>query len=310
MNEPLAGGLLREASREDVPPAMPATAGQLIARLRTDAGAHLAAIAATLKVPVRKLEALEADQYDVFPDMVFVRALASSVCRTLKVDPAPVLALLPHAEPTQLAAPGRAEARFRMNVGRDGVSVLPDRSRGTRVVGPVVIVLLLAALVVVFWPRVNHDGEPAAGNVPSSQVFPAEESGETPASPASIPAPAPIQVPASAAAVPDAAEVVPVAPVPQTAASASAPAPVVVAPDPVPPLVIQARRQTWVQVRDAQDTILIQKNLEAGERFVATDAPPWSVVIGRADAADVTVRGESMDLAAVARSNVARFEVK
>ena len=48
-------------------------------------------LAVALKVPVRKLEALEADQFDKLPDAVFVRALAASICRNLRVDPAPIL---------------------------------------------------------------------------------------------------------------------------------------------------------------------------------------------------------------------------
>src|SRR4051794_2894478 len=76
------------------------SAGAMLRAAREAAGLHVAALAVALKVPVRKLEALEADQYDVLTDAVFVRALASSVCRTLKIAPQPVLERLP-----QIAAP-------------------------------------------------------------------------------------------------------------------------------------------------------------------------------------------------------------
>ena len=56
------------------------TAGGLLKEARQAAGMHIAALAVALKVPVSKLEALEADNYAVLPDTVFVRALASSVC--------------------------------------------------------------------------------------------------------------------------------------------------------------------------------------------------------------------------------------
>ena len=62
---------------------------------REAAGLHIAAMAAALKVPVRKLEALEAGRYDELPDLTFARALASSACRQLKIDPAPVLEQIP-----------------------------------------------------------------------------------------------------------------------------------------------------------------------------------------------------------------------
>ena len=62
------------------------TAGGLLREARQAAGLHIAALAVALKVPVSKLEALEADDYAKLTDTVFVRALASSVCRALKAD--------------------------------------------------------------------------------------------------------------------------------------------------------------------------------------------------------------------------------
>jgi cytoskeleton protein RodZ len=79
------------------------TAGTLLRRAREATGLHVAALAVSLKVPVRKLEALEEDRYDLLTDAVFVRALASSVCRTLKIDPQPVLDRLPQTTPPRLA---------------------------------------------------------------------------------------------------------------------------------------------------------------------------------------------------------------
>ena len=50
------------------------TAGGLLKEARQAAGMHIAALAVALKVPVSKLEALEADNFTVLPDTVFVRA--------------------------------------------------------------------------------------------------------------------------------------------------------------------------------------------------------------------------------------------
>ena len=79
----------------------------LLKQAREAAGLHVAALAAALKVPVRKLEDLEAGRFDRLPDMTFARALASSACRHLKIDPAPVLAQLPAAARQRSARPGR-----------------------------------------------------------------------------------------------------------------------------------------------------------------------------------------------------------
>lgn len=73
------------------------TAGQRLRAARLQAGVDLHVLSVKLKVPVQKLEALEADQHPSDQSPVFVRSLAASVCRQLGVDPLPVLALLPQA---------------------------------------------------------------------------------------------------------------------------------------------------------------------------------------------------------------------
>src|SRR5438067_525008 len=78
------------------------SAGTLLRRAREAAGLHVAALAVALKVPVRKLEALEEDRYEDMGDAVFIRGLASSVCRTLKADPQPVLERLPQTSAPRL----------------------------------------------------------------------------------------------------------------------------------------------------------------------------------------------------------------
>ncbi len=73
----------------------PSSAGAVLRRAREARGLHIAALAATLKVPQSKLEALEADRYQDLPDATFARALARSLCRVMKLDAAQVLVLLP-----------------------------------------------------------------------------------------------------------------------------------------------------------------------------------------------------------------------
>ena len=76
-------------------PVAPDTAGSLLRKARQARGLHIAALAASIKVVPRKLELLESDQLDQLPDATFTRALAHTVCRTLKIDAAPILQLLP-----------------------------------------------------------------------------------------------------------------------------------------------------------------------------------------------------------------------
>ena len=80
----------------------PTDAGRLLREAREARGLPIEELAAMLKVTPRKLEILEAGQFDQFPDPVFVRALSQSVCRSLKIDAAPVLALLPQTPTKRL----------------------------------------------------------------------------------------------------------------------------------------------------------------------------------------------------------------
>ena len=77
-----------------------------------------------------------------------------------------------------------------------------------------------------------------------------------------------------------------------------------------PVLRITAKGATWVQVLDAQQRLLIEKILQDGEVFSTSAPKPLTVAVGKADLATVEVNGAPFDVQAVARSNVARFEVK
>ena len=95
------------------------TAGRLLREARQAQGLHIAALAAPIKVAPRKLELLEADRFDELPDATFTRALAQTVCRSLKVDAAPILALLPPPSGHRLEQVGEGlNTPFRERPGR------------------------------------------------------------------------------------------------------------------------------------------------------------------------------------------------
>lgn len=295
------------------------TAGGLLRQARQASGLHIAALAVALKVPVSKLEALESDDYAALPDTVFVRALASSVCRTLKLDPAQVLSLLPQSKSPSLASDSAG-----LNAPVKGTSVRSAGSGagGAGVPRSVVVVvggLLLGALAVLYFPRgqapvvpdlAQPESSPTPTDTPSaepSSLAPVSQAGSAgdPATATSAALPLPVDVPA--------------APVSATAmelpSAAAAPASVAAsAPDAVDgsggSLTLRARAESWVQVRDGAGALALQRKLSAGETVAVSGPLPMAVVVGRADATDVFVRGKAFDLVPVSRENVARFEVK
>ncbi len=72
----------------------------------------------------------------------------------------------------------------------------------------------------------------------------------------------------------------------------------------------QASAESWIEVLDARGQPSLRRALQAGETASVNGALPLSIVIGRADATRVQVRGKPFDLQPVARDNVARFEVR
>ena len=106
----------------DATPNPATSAGALLRQARQAQGLHIAALAAAIKVTPRKLELLEADRYDELPDATFVRALAQTVCRSLKIDAAPVLGdrLLEVRYEEVLADPRSAIARIYAHHGLEG----------------------------------------------------------------------------------------------------------------------------------------------------------------------------------------------
>ncbi|GKS75925.1 helix-turn-helix domain-containing protein [Acidovorax sp. SUPP950] len=282
-------------------------AGLMLRQARESAGVHVAALAVALKVPVHKLEALEAGYFEVFPDVVFVRALASSMCRTLKVDPAPVLALLPRNEPPALSAHRGINASFKPGSGQLASS---SSGSGSRTAIFAVIVLLVGAAAVLLWP---HRPDGVAGNETVAVTGTAPEAegtkGADPASPAqpvtALSAPAPSASVPSSMASPSGVSPAATAAVAAPEAPASAPAG-----SPDAALVIRTRGESWVQVRSAAGATVLQRVLAAGESVTVPGTPPWSVVIGKADVTEVVVHGKPLELKGVSRENVARFEVK
>ncbi len=65
----------------------------------------------------------------------------------------------------------------------------------------------------------------------------------------------------------------------------------------------------WVDIRDSTGEVLLFGEMSRGDREILGGEPPYSLVIGNAAAAEITVAGQPYDLGSVARGNVARFEL-
>ena len=267
------------------------TSGAMLRQAREAQGLHIGALAVSLKVPVKKLEALEADRFDLLPDTVFVRALASSVCRVLKIEPSPILEKLPHTATPRLKDSGAGiNVPFR---SAGGGSLRQFWEQLSKPMVLAVLVLLAGALLLLFFPftrqaQLAADAKSAApeGSAQPPMVAPSVE----------------VSTLLVAQTLTQAASAVTsAAPEPAQVVGSGATSGIVV---------FKAQAMAWVEVVDAAGVVQVRRNMAAGESVGVSGSLPLMVVVGRSDSMQVLVRGQVFDLLSVAKDNVARFEVK
>jgi cytoskeleton protein RodZ len=292
----------------------------LLREARLKAGVHLAVLSVTLKVPVRLLEALEADELDPGKGPVFYRGLASSVCRHLKTDAAPILALLPQTS-SQLQPlisaiqPLEPEGSVRLS------SVPWGRIVASKVVWVAALLLFLTGAFVWMpgpaqWAWLDDVKSLMADEVVSQEItepvvvqsVPAMEQAPAPVAPSP-----PADASSTATSAPTASSAGPAlvsaAPTSQPLQSASTTKPAV-STSAEPEWVFSASGESWLELRNAQKVVVWSGVIKAGESARIQSPLPVSVVVGRAQMVTATLRGQPFDLKPHTQVTVARFEVK
>jgi len=245
----------------------------------------------------RKLELLESDQFDQLPDATFTRALAQTVCRTLKIDAAPILALLPPPKGHRLEQvaeglntpfrerPGRLEPKDRASVA----------SPALWIAGLIVVLTLAMYAMPASWLPFGSSAvtRPRPVDVATAPAV-VTQTVATSIVPASAADSSPAALPATAASEPALATEPDVV----TAVAASG------------VLQFRASAQTWVEVTDARGQSLISRVLLPGESVGLDGVMPMKVRIGNAAVTQVVFRGQPLELAAYTRDNVARLDLK
>ena len=270
------------------------TAGRMLREAREAKGLTANSLAASMKVSTKKIEAIETGCFELLPDMVFARALALSICRHLKIDADPILKQFPPSIAHNLKSDESGiNTPFRPSQDMSRLKFLNVLTRPAAIVS---ILVLLAALSLYVFPVVytSKSGVGAPLDVVQINLAPAIDEKVMP------PSASPLGV---ASEAPLAPALVPVAPVVNegtgVAGLGSAGGYVV----------FKSRGVTWVEVIDAKGTVQLRKTLALGEIAGASGALPLRVVVGKADTVDLTIAGKPFNLIAVAKDNIARFEV-
>lgn len=246
--------------------------GQRLRAAREAAGHSVSDVASRLKMPIRIVEALEADAWTSIGAPVFVRGQLRSYARLLGLPAEPVSAASSIApiEPTRLVSRTRTPRvqRIAEQVGRR-----------------VVYVVITAVLVTPVWYYATQsrfgDLEDTAsldlpGDAPTAVGVPARPSSA---------ADEPSTVVASMASMP-----------PRGQAQA-------------PILALDFAGDSWVKILAPDGQVIEEALLHAGERRRFAAGEVGRVVLGNASTVDARSHGRALDLAPYMRANVARFTV-
>lgn len=305
--------------------AMPGPGVHLAAQ-RQAVGWSVEQVANQLNLAPRQVQAMEEDNYAALPGMVIARGFVRSYAKLLKLDPAPLLAMI-----SERATPSPETLELRRTLSATFTeSNLPMATRsgsGAKWLAALLVLLVLAAGGWLAWRDglvekwLSGDFGTPAGQAVQQEPAAQESAGGVPLgqptedAPAGMTEPAnPVQAPATGAnAAPNVG--------PAAASSATAPgksaAPtpqqtVVAGASTLKPgdkLVLTLREASWVEIKRENGEVLAARLVPAGATESFDIGVGAILVVGNAAGVDAAFRGKAIDLNAGAKNNVARVKL-
>ena len=259
----------------------PYLAGAMLRQQREALRLDLTEVAAALRIRLAYLEALEAGRADELPGAVYAIGFIRAYAGYLGLDNREMLRLFKQ-QSTRLAA--KPDLAFLMPLG--------ERSRSGG--GMLLVALILAVCAYGGWFYLSTGDGPRPERVAQIplELLPYREPFRTPPA-VSQPvetqaAPRPPAVPSSPTLTGSGSGASPAA---AGSAMAAVPAATDPAPNPAGEVVIRATADSWIQIRDARQSVLLTRVLKAGESCRAPARPGLSMRTGNAGGLEITVDG-------------------
>ncbi len=263
--------------------------GQDLRAARESLGWNLPDVAAQLRIRLVYLEAIEAGRVGELPGNAYALGFIRAYAQAMGLDA------------DEIARRFRAEAAD-VNRKTELAFPAPVPERGVPAGAMILLSVVLIVVAYMGWYRFSGERRPAADAVPvvpDRMVALIEPPPRPPAATPSVIAaqaasPAPLATSPAAPPVP-----APLAPRPPGAVVAALPA----TPSPVAPpppadggrIVVRARSDAWVQVRDTKGTVLFNRTMRAGETWPvpapAPGKPPLLLTLGNAGGTELLVDG-------------------
>ncbi|SFA70810.1 cytoskeleton protein RodZ [Collimonas sp. OK607] len=291
--------------------------GAQLASKREQLGWSVPDVASHLKLAPRQIDAIEADNYAALPTMVMTRGFIRSYAKLLGLDAAALLATI---SPAVAAQPAASPIHSQLSTPfSESPFHLMGRSKFAYkwlVVLAVLLLLLAVAIRMDVVPGLQNaiqslseksaasatDGEDSKASLPAATELQAADAAANAALTA-VPASS-----ANAGAVPEAGvNAVPATTATNTATNAAAANQATASGG---ELVLNFRQDSWVEIKRADNTVLISRLVKAGSTESVDMSQPVNVIIGNLAGVDASLRGAPLDLKAGSKTNVARVTLK
>jgi len=293
----------------------PLTLGAQLAGRRQELGWSVQDVASHLKLAPRQVDAMETDNYAALPTMVMTRGFIRSYAKLLGLDATALLATISPAVAAQPAASTVHGSSLSTPFSESRFSLMGRNKFAYKwlVVLAVLLLLLAVAIRLDVIPAVQTalqslaEKSSAAGSAASTEDKPAEPAAETQAVDTKV-----VDTAANAALTVVPAAAASAAAAPEAGVNA-APANTQAA-DPAPAsggdLSLNFRQDSWVEIKRADNTVLISRLVKAGSTETVDMSQPVNIIIGNLAGVDATLRGAPVDLKAGSKTNVARLSLK
>ena len=258
--------------------------GELLAARRNELRLTVEEVSQRLKLAPRQITALEANDFASLPGMASVRGFIRSYARLLELDPALLLAMMSHeANPAVDPIILRRPLPSRGFPGRRYAPPSGHR-RGSRRLSSLALLVFVfvGALAYAAYrhglPAMNFDVPSASTLVDSWKDVTESLRSEAPDETASAPA---VAADAEQKSI-----------------------------DPSRLLELKLREDAWVEISALNGNKLVSRLMKAGTTEQFDISEPVVLVIGNASGVDASLRGQPLNLRAVARDNVSKLSLK
>ena len=270
------------------------TVGQILKSHREQANVSIATIAAPLKLSELQIKRLENDEFTLLGPITFVKGYIKNYCRELKVDSTPILAMMP--APPEPTKPANMQSFSRRTEKEANDSRLMFFSY-------LILAIVIGSSALWFWQNATPIEEQTSNiNVANSKMSErqaAQPSISEQQQQAEIDDESLLESQSTSSETSTSPEAVTeTAPIASNNASQE---------DASSTIVMNFNGESWVEIYDGEGEKIAFGVKKAGYIMTVSGTPPFSVVLGKHDAVDITLNGEPVDVSAFPKNRLAKF---